>query len=103
MNTAAGLPGIAFPRKEAAKLREQSRTFSYRPLISILTPTFNPNDGISDGRDRIGHCAGLRKLGLILIDDGSSDSSARALLKNLGQRDARIQIASKSTVESPQP
>src|SRR3977135_4500695 len=27
--------------EEEAKLREQSRMFSYRPLISILTPTFN--------------------------------------------------------------
>src|ERR1700730_18290321 len=29
--------------EEEVKLREQSRTFSYRPLISILTPTFNPD------------------------------------------------------------
>src|SRR5437870_8791893 len=30
--------------EEAAKLRAQARTLSYRPLISMLPPTFNPDD-----------------------------------------------------------
>ena len=78
--------------EEAAKLREQSRTFSYRPLISILTPTFNPNDEFLTGAIESVIAQAYENWELILVDDGSSDSRARALLKNLGQRDARIQI-----------
>ena len=78
--------------EEAAKLREQSRTFSYRPLISILTPTFNPNDEFLTGAIESVIAQAYENWELILIDDGSGDSSTRALLKNLGQRDARIQI-----------
>jgi GT2 family glycosyltransferase len=78
--------------KEAAKLREQSRTFSYRPLISILTPTFNPNDEFLTAAVESVIAQAYENWELILVDDGSGDSHARALLKNLGQRDARIQI-----------
>jgi glycosyltransferase involved in cell wall biosynthesis len=78
--------------EEAAKLREQSRTFSYRPLLSILTPTFNPNDEFLTGAIESVIAQAYESWELILIDDGSSDSRAHALLKNLGQRDARIQI-----------
>jgi O-antigen biosynthesis protein len=78
--------------EEAAKLREQSRTFSYRPLLSLLTPTFNPNDEFLTGAIESVIAQAYENWELILIDDGSGDSSARALLKNLGQRDARIQI-----------
>ena len=78
--------------EEAARLREQSRTFSYRPLVSILTPTFNPNDEFLTGAIESVIAQAYENWELILVDDGSSDSRARALLKNLGQRDARIQI-----------
>jgi len=78
--------------EEAVKLREQSRTFSYRPLLSILMPTFNPNDEFLTGAIESVIVQAYENWELILIDDGSSDSSARALLKNLGRRDARIQI-----------
>ena len=78
--------------EEAVKLREQSRTFSYRPLVSILTPTFNPNDEFLIAAVESVIAQAFENWELILIDDGSSDSRARSLLKNLGQRDARIQI-----------
>ena len=78
--------------EEAAKLREQSRTFSYRPLLSILTPTFNPNDEFLTAAVESVIAQAYENWELILIDDGSSDSRAHALLKNLGRRDARIQI-----------
>jgi glycosyltransferase involved in cell wall biosynthesis len=78
--------------EEAVKLREQSRIFSYRPLVSILTPTFNPNDEFLTGAIESVIAQAYENWELVLIDDGSGDSSARALLKNLGRRDARIQI-----------
>src|SRR5436305_14775620 len=81
-----------FSEEEAVKLREQSRTFSYRPLLSILMPTFNPNDEFLTGAIESVIAQAYENWELILIDDGSGDSTARALLKNLGRRDARIQI-----------
>ncbi|PYL91890.1 MAG: hypothetical protein DMF16_01200 [Verrucomicrobia bacterium] len=78
--------------EEAVKLREQSRTFSYRPLLSILMPTFNPNDEFLTAAVESVIAQAYENWELILVDDGSSDSRALALLKNLGQRDARIQI-----------
>lgn len=78
--------------EEAAKLREQSRTFSYRPLLSILMPTLNPNDKFLTAAVESVIAQVYENWELILVDDGSSDSRAYALLKNLGQRDVRIQI-----------
>jgi O-antigen biosynthesis protein len=75
----------------AAKLREQSRTFSYRPLISILTPTFNPDDGFLRGAVESVIAQAYENWELILIDDGSSDTRVRGLLEKLRQGDARIQ------------
>src|SRR5881392_3895639 len=77
--------------EEAAKLREQSRTFSYRPLISILTPTFNADERFLMGAVESVIAQAYENWELILIDDGSSDTRVRGLLENLGQRDARIQ------------
>jgi glycosyltransferase involved in cell wall biosynthesis len=77
--------------EEAAKLREQSRTFSYRPLISILTPTFNADERFLMGAVESVITQAYENWELILIDDGSSDTRVRGLLENLGQRDARIQ------------
>jgi O-antigen biosynthesis protein len=75
----------------AAKLREQSRTFSYRPLISILTPTFNPDDGFLRSAVESVIAQAYENWELILIDDGSSDTRVRGLLEKLRQGDARIQ------------
>jgi glycosyltransferase involved in cell wall biosynthesis len=55
-------------------------------------PTFNPNDEFLTGAIESVIAQAYESWELILIDDGSSDSRAHALLKNLGQRDARIQI-----------
>jgi len=79
-------------RGEAVKLREQSRTFSYRAAPFDFDATFNPNDEYLTARSNRSFVQAYENWELILIDDGSSDSSARALLKNLGRRDARIQI-----------
>jgi O-antigen biosynthesis protein len=77
--------------EEAAKLREQSRMFSYRPLVSILTPTFNANEQFLTEAVESVIAQAYENWELILIDDGSSNARVRELLENLGQRDARIQ------------
>src|SRR6266576_749082 len=77
--------------EEAAKLREQSRMFSYRPLISILTPTFNADERfLMDAVESV-IAQAYENWELVLVDDGSSDTRVRGLLEKLGQRDARIQ------------
>jgi O-antigen biosynthesis protein len=78
--------------EEAPKLREQSRTFSYRPLISILTPTFNPDAEFLTATVESVIAQTYENWELILIDDGSNDPRMRGLLEKLGQRHARIQI-----------
>src|SRR2546430_12018613 len=75
---------------EAAKLREQSRTFSYRPLISIVTPTFKPDEKFLTAAVESVVAQAYENWELILIDDGSSDTRVRGLLKKLGQHDDRI-------------
>jgi O-antigen biosynthesis protein len=76
--------------EEEAKLREQSRTFSYRPLISILTPTFNSDEKFLTAAVESVVAQAYENWELILIDDGSSDAHARTLLEKLRQRDRRI-------------
>src|SRR6266487_4513896 len=79
--------------EEAAKLREQSRMFSYRPLISILTPTFNADEKfLMDAVESV-IAQVYENWELVLVDDGSSDTRVRGLLEELGQRDARIQTS----------
>ena len=53
-------------RPSAARLaaaRQASHTFSYRPLVSIITPVFNTAGGVAGRSDRFCHQSGLRKLG----------------------------------------
>jgi O-antigen biosynthesis protein len=76
--------------EEAAKLREQSRTFSYRPLISILTPTFNPDEKFLTAAVESVVAQAYENWELILIDDGSRDPQARTFLEKLRQYDGRI-------------
>src|SRR5947209_12790420 len=76
--------------EEAPKLREQSRTFSYRPLISILTPTFNPDAEFLTATVESVIAQTYENWELILVDDGSTDPRVRALGEKLGQRDARV-------------
>src|SRR5437762_10200744 len=77
--------------EDAAQLRGQSRMFTYRPLISILTPTFNADERfLTDAVESV-IAQAYENWELILIDDGSSERRVRGLLEKLGQRDARIQ------------
>lgn len=79
--------------EEAAKLSEQSRTFFYRPLVSILMPTFNPDDQFLGAAVESVVAQAYENWELILIDDGSSDPRVRTLVESFRQRDARIHTA----------
>jgi GT2 family glycosyltransferase len=59
--------------EELARLRERARTFTYQPLVSILTPTFNANekylaDAIESVRAQV-----YSNWELIVVDDGSEN------------------------------
>ena len=80
---------------ETAKLVEQSRRFSYRPLVSILIPTFNPNEKFLAAAVESVDAQVYENWELILIDDGSDMAGMDALLEKMKQRDARIQTGSQ--------
>jgi len=83
---------------ETAKLAEQWRRFSYRPLVSILIPTFNPNEKFLAAAVESVIAQVYENWELILIDDGSETAGVEALLEKLKQRDARIQTGSQAHV-----
>src|SRR5437763_14919947 len=74
--------------EEAAKLREQSRTFSYRPLISILTPTFNSDDQFLTAAVQSVIAQAYENWELVLIDDGSSPPRRRGMRETQGPHQA---------------
>jgi glycosyltransferase involved in cell wall biosynthesis len=78
---------------ETAKLFEQSRRFSYRPLVSILIPTFNPNEKFLAAAVESVIAQVYENWELILVDDGSDTAGIGALLEKMKQRDARIQTS----------
>ena len=80
---------------ETAKLPEQSRRFSYRPLVSILVPTFNPNEKFLAAAVESVIAQVYEDWELILIDDGSDTAGVGALLEKMKQRDVRIQTGSQ--------
>ena len=80
---------------ETAKVAEQSRRFSYRPLVSILIPTFNPNEKFLAAAVESVIAQVYENWELILIDDGSDMTGVAALLEKMRQSDARIQTGSQ--------
>ena len=68
---------------ETAKVAEQSRRFSYRPLVSILIPTFNPNEKFLAAAVESVIAQVYENWELILIDDGSDTAGGGALLEKM--------------------
>jgi O-antigen biosynthesis protein len=81
---------------ELTTLRQQALKFSYQPLISILTPTFNPNPEFLSAAVESVIAQIYENWELILVDDGSTDSNTRSVLGNLAQRDSRIYTGSQA-------
>jgi GT2 family glycosyltransferase len=71
-------------------LRKESRSFSYRPCISIITPVFNtPLAWLEECVQSVLDQA-YEEWELILIDDNSSDPELLKFLPELAARDSRI-------------
>ncbi|MDQ3415253.1 MAG: glycosyltransferase family 2 protein [Verrucomicrobiota bacterium] len=83
--------------KELAAARSATREFTYRPLISIITPVFNtPALWLSEAVDSV-----LRQVyenwELVLIDDGSTLAETVELLHTMEQRDSRITVVRRES------
>jgi O-antigen biosynthesis protein len=78
--------------EDIIKQRSESENFSYRPLISILTPVYNtPEDILTEAIESVcaqtyGHWE------LCLVDDASPDPASRRVLSRYENKDPRIKI-----------
>src|SRR2546423_5554688 len=77
---------------QARGMREESRIFSYRPLISIITPVFNtPGAWLKEAIDSV-LAQAYENWELILVDDASTNRKTLEVLHWQSSRDARIRL-----------
>ncbi len=77
---------------EAAQLRETSRAFSSRPVVSVITPVFNtPARWLEEAVDSV-RAQAYENWELMLIDDGSTEEETLRTLAQLEGTDARIRL-----------
>jgi len=77
---------------QARGMREESRIFSYRSLISIITPVFNtPGAWLKEAIDSV-LAQAYENWELILIDDASTNRETLEVLRRQSSRDARIRL-----------
>ncbi|MFZ3377405.1 MAG: glycosyltransferase [Chthoniobacterales bacterium] len=77
---------------QARRMREESGFFSYRPLISIITPVFNtPGAWLREAIDSV-LAQAYENWELILIDDASINRETLEVLRRRSSRDARIRL-----------
>ncbi len=83
--------------KELAAARDQTRTFNYRPLLSIITPVFNtPAAWLAEAVESVTRQA-YENWELILIDDGSTLAETVELLAIVEERDPRIVVVRRES------
>ncbi len=74
-------------------MREEARKFAHQPLVSIITPIFNPTVAGLEEAIKSVLAQAYENWELILIDDASTHSDTLAALPDLMQCDARIRFA----------
>ena len=72
------------------KLREEIESFGYKPLISIIIPTYNTNHQFL--RECLDSVKGqvYENWELCIVDDASPDEGVRAIIQEYAARDSRI-------------
>ena len=71
-------------------MRNESRAFSFQPLISVITPVFNtPVEWLRQAVDSV-LVQAYENWELLLIDDASHDGATLNFLSQIQQRDSRI-------------
>ena len=78
--------------EQLAVMRNETRKFAHRPLVSVITPVFNtPVHWLEEAVQSVLGQA-YESWELILVDDNSSDEALREYLPILASRDSRIKI-----------
>lgn len=77
---------------QLAQMAESSAAFGYRPLISVVTPTFNTDPGVL--RCCIGsvQSQSYSNWELCICDDGSTSEPTRQTISECAQSDPRIKV-----------
>jgi len=78
--------------KQLAVMRNESRKFASRPLISVITPVFNTRVQWLEEAIQSVLAQAYENWELILVDDNSSDDALRAYLPTVAGRDSRIKV-----------
>lgn len=73
---------------------ERLRAFSQAPKVSVLVPVYNNSQYLHECIDSILNQT-LRDIEIIIIDDGSTDPDAIAILDNYAKQDNRITVIHK--------
>jgi glycosyltransferase involved in cell wall biosynthesis len=80
--------------RDVERMRNESRAFALRPLISVITPVFNtPVQRLEEAIESV-LAQAYESWELLLIDDGSSDADLLRALPLLAARDRRIVLKS---------
>jgi GT2 family glycosyltransferase len=76
--------------EDLQRMRDEARTFSSRPLISIITPVFDtPVRWLAEAVNSV-LAQAYENWELLLVDDGSTDADLLRMLPRLAARDRRI-------------
>ena len=79
--------------QDLERMRDEARTFTSRPLISIITPVFDtPVSRLEEAVQSV-LTQTYENWELLLIDDGSTDPDLLRILPHLAGRDQRIVLA----------
>ncbi len=81
------------PREaELLRMRDESRRWATRPLVSVILPVFNPEDAWVEDAVQSVLDQSYEQWELCLVDDCSSKPGVRDLLERFAARDARIRL-----------
>jgi len=75
---------------DLAKQKTQAEGFSYKPLISIITPTYNTPEAFFHEMIQSVQDQTYTNWELVIVDDASPDETTRKLIKEYAEQDARI-------------
>ncbi len=77
---------------KARRLREEAAALAYRPLVSIVTPVYNPEpEWLRDAIESV--CKQVYdNWELCLADDGSTRTGVRTLMEKYARKDSRIKV-----------
>jgi O-antigen biosynthesis protein len=78
--------------EELKAMRAEAAAFTYRPLISVITPVFNPPIRWLQQTIESVLAQAYDNWELILVDDASTDADVPCFLEKIAARDSRIRV-----------